>query len=48
MHLAWMTDQMVVLFTELAQKQLEGLVRIQDEFYFIQVELEMLLEGEVQ
>lgn len=48
MHLAWMTDQMVILFTGLGQKQMEGLVRINDEFHFSQVELEVPVEGEVQ
>lgn len=47
MHLAWMTDQMVTLFPGMEQKQIEGLVRVSDEFPF-RVELEVVVEGEVQ
>lgn len=47
MHMAWMTDQMILLFTELGQKQIERLVRVSEEFHF-HLELEVCVEGEVQ
>lgn len=44
----WLGRQIKGQVTELGQKQMEGLVRINDEFHFSQVELEVFVEEETQ